>query len=91
LIIFGEKGFKIIDKYSPVGSGDQRELVTRAITQWVFACSTRVFAWKGASYSYVFGYPFDTEYLRHSIKCSDHADDFPFTFESQWDNFTAAG
>ncbi|CAF3634575.1 unnamed protein product [Rotaria sp. Silwood1] len=94
LVIFQEKAFKILKKYPPVGSGDQRPLVSRAATQWVFACSTRVFARKGATYSYVFGYPYDTENLRNRIECSDHAchaDEIPFLFESSWANFTDAG
>ncbi len=94
LAVFGENGFKIIKQYPPNGSDDQRSLVARTATQWVFACSTRVFARKAASYSYVFGYPFDTENSRNPIKCSDHAchgDELPFVFESSWAKFTAAG
>ncbi|CAF0852745.1 unnamed protein product [Rotaria sordida] len=93
-VIFQEKAFKILKKYPPVGSGDQRSLLSRVATQWVFACSTRVFARKGATYSYVFGYPFDTENLRNRIECSDHAchaDEIPFLFESSWANFSDAG
>ncbi|CAF3915833.1 unnamed protein product [Rotaria magnacalcarata] len=80
-----ENAFKILKKYPPVGFGGQRSLVARAATQWVFACSTRIFARKGATYSYVFGYPFDTEDLRNRIQCSGHAchaDGIPFLFES---------
>ncbi|CAF2041611.1 unnamed protein product, partial [Rotaria magnacalcarata] len=85
LVIFQENAFKILKKYPPVGFGGQRSLVARAATQWVFACSTRIFARKGATYSYVFGYPFDTEDLRNRIQCSGHAchaDGIPFLFES---------
>ena len=94
LALFGENGFKVIKQFPPDGSNDQRGLVARIVTQWVFACSTRVFARKAASYSYVFGYPFDTENSRQSIGCKDHAchaDDLPFTFESSWNKFTDAG
>ena len=92
LAIFGEKnGLKIVKQYPPNGPGDQRPNVARACTQWVFSCSTRVFARAAASYSYAFGYPFDKE---SSIKCSDHAchgDELPFLFESSWKSFTETG
>lgn len=90
--LFGEKGLKVIEKYPPSGEGDQRPLVARGCTQWVFACSTRVFAKKAASYSYVYGYPSDTE---NSLQCRGshacHADELRFTFESYWATFSDAG
>jgi para-nitrobenzyl esterase len=92
LALFGEKGFKILKQYPPDGEGDQRPLVARACTQWVFSCSTRVFARKAASYFYAFGYSSDTE---NSIQCRGahacHGDDLPFTFESFWPKFSDAG
>ncbi len=92
--IFRENAFKVIKQYPPDSSNDQRPLLARATTQWVFACSTRVFARQAASYSYVFGYPFDTINSKNTIKCANHAchgDDLPFTFESHWMEFSDAG
>lgn len=89
LALFGKNGFKVVEHYPPSGSGDQRTLLARAATDWVFACSTRVFARRAATYAYVFGYPYDK-----AIGCPDHAchgDELPFTFESRWQSFTDAG
>ncbi|UJR11664.1 hypothetical protein I4U23_015845 [Adineta vaga] len=89
--LFGEKALKVLEHYPPSSSGDQRALLVRLATHWVFACSTRVFARKAASYSYVFGYPYDKENL---LSCPDHAchaNDLPFTFESFWQRFTSTG
>jgi para-nitrobenzyl esterase len=92
LALFGENGFKILEKYPPDGEGDQRPLITRCCTQWVFSCSTRVFARKAASYLYAFGYSSDTG---NSIQCRGahtcHGDELPFTFESFWTRFSDAG
>ena len=90
--LFGEKGFKVLNKYLPEGSGDQRALIARGCTKWVFSCSTRVFARKAATYYYVYGYPFDTE---NSIQCRGghacHGDELPFIFQSYWEKFSDAG
>ena len=94
LTVFGEDGIKVLKEYPPDSSDDQRPILVRLITHWVFVCSTRVLARKGALYSYVFGYPFDKINSRNSIECIDHAchgDDLPFTFESRWIDFTDAG
>ncbi|CAF1334925.1 unnamed protein product [Adineta steineri] len=95
IILFREKASKVLQQYPPEGSGDQRFLIVRFATHWVFSCSTRVFARKAASYSYVYGYPSNKDNLKKtSIQCSDHAchaDELPFLFESYWDNFTDTG
>ena len=92
LAIFREKGLKILKQYPPDGESDQRLLVVRGCTQWVFSCSIRVFVRKAASYSYVFSYSSDTE---NSIQCRDafacHGDELPFTFEFYWANFSDTG
>lgn len=93
--LFPEEAIKILEKYPPDSSGDQRALVSRICTRWVFSCSTRIFARKAATYSYVFGYPYDRITLNSSsLRCPNHAchaDELPYVFESQWDQFTAAG
>lgn len=94
LLLFQENAFKIIKQYPPESSGDQRPLVVRVCTQWVFACSTRTFAREAASYSYVFGYPYDRDHSQASMTCSEHAchaDELPFLFQSSWTNLTDAG
>lgn len=94
IIIFKKNAFKVLEQYPPDSSDDQRPLLSTAATEWIFACSTRLFARKAATYYYVFGYPFDTIEANNIIKCTNHAchsDDLPFTFESNWDNFTDAG
>jgi carboxylesterase type B len=94
-VLFPKKAFKVLEHYPPEGEGDQRSLIARVATHWVFACSTRAFARKAASYSYVYGYPFDKETSsKNSITCPNHAchgDELPFTFESYWDSFTDTG
>jgi para-nitrobenzyl esterase len=94
ILLFQENAFKIIQKYPPDSSGDQRPLVVRVCTQWVFVCSTRTFARKSASYSYVFVYPHDRDLFEASIACSDHAchgDELPYLFETRWSNLTDPG
>ncbi|CAF1126239.1 unnamed protein product [Rotaria sordida] len=89
--IFGTKFLKIIERYPPERSGDQRSLLARLATQWVFACPTRVFARKTATYSYVFGYPLQTNGTMNSSGCDGHTchgDELVFLFESFWANFT---
>jgi len=57
----------------------------------MFTCSNRVFTRKAASYSYIFGYPYDKV---DSLSCPDHAchaDEIPYVFESFWDRFTDIG
>ena len=89
--LFGEKATKVLEHYPPTGSGDQRPNIARIATEWIFTCSTRVFARKAASYSYIFGYPYDKV---DSLSCPDHAchaDEIPFVFESFWERFTDIG
>ncbi|CAF4190074.1 unnamed protein product [Rotaria sp. Silwood2] len=93
LAIFGTKFLKIIERYPPEGSGDQRLLLARLATQWIFACPTRVFARKTATYSYAFGYPLQTNGTMNSSGCDGHTchgDELVFLFESFWVNFTDA-
>jgi carboxylesterase type B len=86
--LFGEKAVKILEHYPPLSSDDQRPNIVRIATEWIFTCSTRVFARKAATYSYVFGYPNNTV---NSLNCVDHAchaDELPYIFESFWERFT---
>ena len=92
--LFKGNGLKVLERYPPDTSGDQRLVVARACTKWVFACSTRIFARKAASYSYVFSYPYDRASVRTGLGCSDHAchgDELPYAFEAFWTNLTDAG
>ncbi|CAF1467443.1 unnamed protein product [Adineta steineri] len=95
IVLFREKASKVLQQYPPESSGDQRFLIVRFATHWVFSCSTRVFARKAASYNYVYGYPSNKDNLKkNSIQCTDHAchaDELPFLFESYWNNFTDTG
>ncbi|CAM4845695.1 unnamed protein product, partial [Rotaria magnacalcarata] len=91
IAIFGTKFLKIIERYPPEGSGDQRPLLARLATQWIFACPTRVFARKTATYSYVFGYPLQTNGTFNSSGCEGHTchgDELVFLFEAFWTNLT---
>ncbi|CAF4280551.1 unnamed protein product, partial [Adineta steineri] len=56
---FHENALKVFERYPPRELDDQRALVSVLATQWVFACPTRVYARKAATYSYVFGFPLD--------------------------------
>ena len=92
--LFKDNALKVIERYLPDPSGDQRLVVTHACTQWVFACPTRTVARKAASYSYVFSYPYDRASVRTRLGCSDHAchgDELPYAFEAFWSNLTDAG
>ncbi|CAF0724876.1 unnamed protein product [Rotaria sp. Silwood1] len=93
IAIFGTKFLKIIERFPPEGPGDQRSLLARLATQWIFACPTRVFARKAATYSYVFGYPLQTNGTINSSGCDGHTchgDELVFLFESFWVNLTDA-
>jgi carboxylesterase type B len=91
---FREKALKVLERYPPDSLSDLRPLLSRMATQWVFACSNRVFARKAASYSYVFGYPLDFDGWGNETFCNGHVchgAELPFVFESTWVNFTDAG
>ena len=91
---FRQNGLKVLERFPPIGSGDQRPVLSRVATQWVFSCSNRVFARKAASYEYVFGYPLDFDGWGNESFCNGHVchgAELPFLFESAWVNFTDAG
>ena len=91
---FHEKAAKVLEHYPPTELDDQRPVMSRLATHWVFACSTRVYARKVASYSYVFGFPLDFNGWENETFCDNHvchAGELPYTFQSAWINFTDAG
>ena len=91
--LYVEKAGKVLEKYPPEGEGDQRDLVVRGCTQWVFVCPTRAFARKGALYYYAYGYPSNGERFSNRITCRGHAchgDELPIVFEANWGNLTDA-
>jgi carboxylesterase type B len=91
---FRENAIKVLENYPPDSVSDERPLLGRIATQWVFTCSNRVFARKAASYSYVFGYPLDFDGWGNETFCNGHVchgSELPFVFESTWVNFTDAG
>jgi len=91
---FKTKAEKVLQRFPPVGEGDQRALFSRLLTQWVFACSTRIFARKAANYSYVFGYPYDYDGWETLSFCNGHVchgGELVYVFESKWVNFTDVG
>jgi carboxylesterase type B len=91
---FREKSLKVLERYPPSGVGDQRPRLSQIATQWVFACPTRVFARKAATYFYVFGYPLNYNRSQDESFCNGHVchgDELPFLFESKWINFTDTG
>lgn len=90
---FGKNALKVFQRFPPI-SGDQRPLLSRLATEWVFACSNRAFARKAGSYMYAFGYPLDFDGWGNESFCNGHVchgGELPFVFESTWDNFTDAG
>ncbi|CAF1080494.1 unnamed protein product [Rotaria sordida] len=92
--IFRENAVKVLERYPPDSIFDERPLLSRIATQWVFACSNRIFARKAASYSYVFGYPLDFDGWGNETYCNGyvcHGAELPYLFESSWLNFTDAG
>ncbi|CAF0874795.1 unnamed protein product [Adineta ricciae] len=94
LFTFHENAIKVFERYPPSPSGDQRALMSRLATEWVFACPTRVYSRKAATYSYVFGFPLDFDGWENETFCNNHvchAGELPYTFESAWINFTDAG
>ncbi|CAF1502309.1 unnamed protein product, partial [Rotaria sordida] len=91
---FNVNAFKTLKRFPPDKSGDQRSLLSSIATEWVFACSTRVFARKTPSYSYVFGYPLDFDAWENMSYCNNHAChavELPFLFETAWPNTTDTG
>lgn len=94
MFLFKENGLKVIERFPPDSSGDQRLVVTHICTQWGFACPTRRFAQKAALYSYVFGYPHNMNADTLSLGCSDHAchgDELFYIFQAFWTNMTDTG
>ncbi|CAF3202849.1 unnamed protein product [Rotaria socialis] len=94
LFTFHEHAFKVLERYPPSELDDQRPLISKIATQWVFACPTRIYARKAASYSYVFGFPLDFDGWENETFCNNHvchAGELPYTFASAWVNFTDAG
>ncbi|CAF3229108.1 unnamed protein product [Rotaria socialis] len=94
LAFFRGKAFKILERFPPVGEGDQRLLLSKVATQWVFACPTRIFTRKAALYYYVFGFPLNSSTNVSQKYCNGHVchgDELPYLFESNWMNTTDAG
>lgn len=93
IVAFREDAFKIVERYPPNGTDDQRPLIARLVTQWVFSCSAPVFARNSPSHLYVFGYPPDFDGWSLARYCKGHVchgEDKPCLFESAWNNFTDA-
>ncbi|CAF1357557.1 unnamed protein product [Rotaria sordida] len=91
--LFGSKFPEVVKRYPAQGLDDQRPLLSRLATQWVFACPTRIFARKVAAYSYVFGYPLDTRGLINAGVCNGracHGYELVYLFQAFWVNFTNA-
>ena len=91
---FPEHVLKLIELYPPDGSDDQRLVLSKIVTDWIFACSTRIYAQKSPSYMYAFGYPPDFDGWSLSRYCKGHVchgDELPYLFESAWYNITDAG
>ena len=96
-VVFGaflQKGLLVLERYPPISTTDNRPLLARIATEWVFACSIRQFARKAASYMYVFGYPLDFDGWGNETFCNGHVchgAELPYLFESAWVNFTDTG
>ncbi|CAF4289538.1 unnamed protein product [Rotaria socialis] len=91
---FNRRALKVLERFPPVGTRDQRLLLVSVGTHWMFACSTRVFARKAATYTYVFGYPLDFDGWDNLTLCNDyvcHGSKLSYVFESALVNFTDAG
>ena len=90
---FGEQVFDVLARFPPAGMTDQRPRLSQIATQWVFACPTRLFARRAATYAYVFASPLTAERRTGDSFCHGHvchSDELPFLFESRWRNFTDA-
>lgn len=91
---FRENAVKVLERYPPSQVDDQRPLMSKIATQWVFACSSRIYTRKAGSYAYVFGFPLDFDGWENETFCNNHvchAGELPYTFQSTWVNFTDAG
>lgn len=92
--IFQTKAVKVLERFPPSGAGDQRTLFSRIITQWLFSCTTRIFARQAANYSYVYDYPYDFDGWGNWTFCNGHVChgvEIPYIMQSKWNNFTDAG
>ncbi len=92
--IFRNKALKVLERFPTSGTGDQRPLIGRILTQWLFACTNRIFARKAANYSYVYGYPYDFDGWGPWTFCNGHVChgvEIPYLMQSNWGNFTDAG
>lgn len=94
LATFNRNALKVLERFPPKQTNDQRPLLASLGTRWVFACSNRVFARKAATYTYTFGYPLDFDGWENLTFCNGHVchgSELPYVFESGWVNFTDAG
>lgn len=94
LAIFGSKGVKVLEHFPPSDAEDQRTLFSKIITQWLFSCTTRIFARKAANYTYVHDYPYDYDGWGPWTFCNGHSChgvEIPYVMQSKWVNFTDAG
>jgi carboxylesterase type B len=91
---FGVDALKVVERYPPIDPGDQRPLLAKIATPWVFYCTNRIISRQVNAYTYVFGYPLDFDGWENSTFCNGHVchgGDLPYQFESFWVNFTDAG
>jgi carboxylesterase type B len=85
---------KVIEHFPPEGSGDQRPLLSKIATRWVFACTNRIIARRASAYMYAFNYPLDFDGWENATYCNGHTChgvELPYLFESFWVNFTDTG
>ena len=91
---FRQHAARVLERYPPTITNDQRPLFAKIITQWGFACPNRILARKTDAYLYVFGYPPDFGAWQFSPLCKGHVchgDELPYLFGSAWSNFTNVG
>lgn len=91
---FRLNALKVVERYPPEGTGDQRPLLSKLGTAWVFACTNRIIARHANAYMYAYGYPLDFDGWENITYCVGHVchgTDLAYLFEAYWVNFTDAG
>ena len=93
-LAFRGNALKILERFPPDTPGDQRPLLSKVATRWVFACTNRIIARQAQGYMYAFDYPLDFDGWENSTYCNGHTChgvELPYLFESFWVNFTDVG
>ena len=103
IVTFKFNAYNVIYYFDPEVLGDQRDMYSTIISEWLFSCSIRNFLEKALSYNksplnfyylYLFEFSFDFQGWDNFTLCNNHTchgSDMPYTFDNPDDKFTDTG